>query len=155
LPGAGKTTYARRLAADTPAVRFTLDEWMLRLYPWRYDEPEYVAHLDGCKDLIWDVARQVLALGHDVVLDWNQWSRERRAEWRQRAEAVGCPVVLHHLETPVDTAIRRVEERAARAAPRSHLVDAAAVRHLQTILEEPGGDEGMEIRAVGGAADST
>lgn len=40
LPGAGKTTYAARLAAENSAVRFSLDEWMLRLYPWTYDDPE-------------------------------------------------------------------------------------------------------------------
>lgn len=33
LPGAGKTTLARRLEAGLPAIRFSLDEWMLRLYP--------------------------------------------------------------------------------------------------------------------------
>jgi predicted kinase len=27
LNGAGKTTFARQLEADLPAVRFTLDEW--------------------------------------------------------------------------------------------------------------------------------
>ncbi|MBZ2197071.1 AAA family ATPase [Occultella gossypii] len=33
LAGSGKSTLARALAADGRAVRFTLDEWMLRLYP--------------------------------------------------------------------------------------------------------------------------
>ena len=31
LNGAGKTTLARELEATLPAVRFRLDEWMLRL----------------------------------------------------------------------------------------------------------------------------
>lgn len=30
LAGSGKTTRARELAADGAAVRFTLDEWLLR-----------------------------------------------------------------------------------------------------------------------------
>jgi len=47
LPGAGKTAYAYSLEAELPAVRFSLDEWMLRLYPWSYDDPRYVARLDG------------------------------------------------------------------------------------------------------------
>lgn len=148
LPGAGKTTYAGRLVAETSAVRFSLDEWMLRLYPWRYDDPEYVAHLDGVKDLIWGIALQVLHVGHDVVLDWNQWSRARRAEWRDRARDAGHPVVLHHLTTPLQTAIERIEDRAARPVPGSHTLDAAGVRHMQTILEEPGSEEGVEIRRV-------
>ncbi|NJC23977.1 putative kinase [Arthrobacter pigmenti] len=33
LNGAGKTTYARQLEHELPAVRFSLDEWMLHLFP--------------------------------------------------------------------------------------------------------------------------
>lgn len=72
LVGVGKTTLARQMARDGAAVRFSLDEWMLRLYGLGYEDREYVAKLDGCKALIWDMALQVLATGHDVILDWNQ-----------------------------------------------------------------------------------
>jgi predicted kinase len=30
--GAGKTTFARRLEQELPAIRFSHDEWMTRLY---------------------------------------------------------------------------------------------------------------------------
>jgi hypothetical protein len=30
--GAGKTTFARQLERDIPAIRFSHDEWMVRLY---------------------------------------------------------------------------------------------------------------------------
>lgn len=33
LAGSGKSTLARELCADGAGVRFTLDEWMLRLHP--------------------------------------------------------------------------------------------------------------------------
>jgi predicted kinase len=52
LPGAGRTTHARRLAAERPAVRFSLDEWMLRLYRLRYDDPEYAARQAGYEVLL-------------------------------------------------------------------------------------------------------
>ncbi len=100
------------------------------------------------KSLIWDIARQVLALDHDIVLDWNQWSRARRAEWRDRAGDAGHSVVLHYLTTPLQTAIERIEDRAARGVPGSHTLDAAGVRHLQTILEVPSSEEGLEIVRV-------
>ena len=41
LNGAGKTTHARHLAAALPAVRFSLDEWMLRLYELSFDDELY------------------------------------------------------------------------------------------------------------------
>jgi len=156
LVAAGKTTYARRLAADLPAVRFSLDEWMLRLYGLRYDDPRYVARIDTCTELIWDIALQVLDLGHDVVLDWNQWSRKRRRTWHRRAKGVGYQAVLHHIDVSVETAIEQALSRADpdvsgshdRDVSGSHPVDEAAVRHHQTIFEPPGDDEGIEIVTV-------
>src|SRR5688572_8578404 len=42
--GAGKTTFAKRLAAETGAIRLSMDEWYLRLYtggePTESQEPE-------------------------------------------------------------------------------------------------------------------
>lgn len=69
LNGAGKSTCARWLQSEHSVVRFTLDEWMLRLYGIPYDDPRYAAKAEKCQQLILDVALQVLAGGVDVVLD--------------------------------------------------------------------------------------
>ncbi|MBM7788785.1 AAA family ATPase [Tenggerimyces flavus] len=148
LVAAGKTTYARRLEAELPAVRFTLDEWMLRLYGLSYDDPAYVARLEGCTSLIWDTAVQVLRLGHDVVLDWNQWSVDRRSSWRERAAASGCRVVLHHLDVSVETATERARGRDEEGGAGVHRVDDAGVRHSATIFEPPTAEEGIEILTI-------
>jgi predicted kinase len=60
---------------------------MLRLYALLYDDPRYVAALDACTNLMWDVALGPLNLGASVVLDWDHWSQRRRAEARERATA--------------------------------------------------------------------
>lgn len=148
LNGSGKSTHARLLERECPAVRFSLDEWMLRLFRLRYDEPSYPAFAERCMSLIWDTAQQVLITGTDVVLDWNQWSRARRRTWRERVEAVGHRPVLHHLEVPLETAIQRVEQRAGHAPPDAHVLDAEAVRHLAGMFEPPTPDEGMQVRVV-------
>ncbi len=46
LPGAGKTTFARQLAADRGAVRLTKDEWMWALgsTPWDGPTQQKVEH---------------------------------------------------------------------------------------------------------------
>lgn len=145
LNGSGKTTLARQLAEDLPAVRFTLDEWMLRLYGLRYDDPAYVEHLDPAQDLIWETAQQVLGLGRDVVLDWNQWSRERRAKWRGRAEDFGARVVIHYVDVPVDVAVDRMMKRNDQAAEGTHEINESGVRHLAAIFEPPSAEEGIEV----------
>jgi predicted kinase len=148
LNGAGKTTYARRLEAELPAVRFTLDEWMLRLHGLPYDDPAYPALAESCKGLIWDTALQVLRAGVDVVLDWNQWSRDRRAEWAAKASAQGFQPVLHYIRVRLATAIAQTAVRNAQDPAHAHTLDAAAVRHLASIFEEPDQAEGFQLRII-------
>lgn len=151
LNGAGKTTLARELEASLPAVRFSLDEWMLRLYPGlHYASEDYGSRAETCKGLIWETALQVLRAGTDVVLDWNQWSRARRALWRGKAVSAGFGVELHHVATPLDTAIEQTRRRTLAAEPGSHALTDDGVRHLAGIFEEPSETEGMRIRRVPG-----
>ena len=51
LPGAGKTTVARRLAAELPAVRLTPDDWMKPLFG--------VSDVDGAREGILGAGREV------------------------------------------------------------------------------------------------
>jgi len=64
LNGAGKTTLAKELQTRLPAVRFSLDKWMLRLYPAvHFAAAEYGGVAETCKLPMWDTARQVLRDG--------------------------------------------------------------------------------------------
>ena len=149
LNGAGKTTHARWLAEERRAVHFSLDEWMLHLHPeLRYDAPGYGELAERCKARIWETARKILALGHDVILDWNGWSRARRATWRDLAHHAGYSVVLHYVQVPLNIAIARADARATTNTTGAHRLDADAIRHLAAIFEEPREDEGMPIVPV-------
>lgn len=152
LNGAGKTTHARRLEAEGPAVRFTLDEWMIRLHGLPYDHPRYPELSERSQRLIWDVALQVLATGTDVVLDWNLWSRDRRLRWRDEVVSAGYRPVLHHVAVPVERAVGRAERRRRAGDGASHALTAEGVRHLARIFEPPRADEGLEIRVVSPSA---
>ena len=89
---------------------------MLRLYPdLHFASGDYAELAEACKSLIWDTALQILSAGTDVVLDWNQWSRERRAVWAGKAQAAGAAVVVHYVRTPLQTSIERAAARAAGA----------------------------------------
>jgi predicted kinase len=147
LPGAGKTTLARQLADDAGAVRFTLDEWMLRLHGLRFDDDRYGALAAQCQELIWDIAEQVLRAGVDVVLDWNLWSRERRRRWKERVEQAGGHPILHFVRVPVE---RAVQQALNRESPHSHELDEDDVRHMVDLMEPPQKDEGFAIVEHGG-----
>ncbi|MGO3478055.1 MAG: AAA family ATPase [Brachybacterium tyrofermentans] len=146
LSGSGKSTLARQLQKRCPAVRFTLDEWMLRLHPeLSIDDPAYGDRAEMVRELIWSIAEQVLRSGVDVVLDWNCWSRARRSWARDHAATIGAEVVLHRLSTSLEESTRRAEQREASGATFAHRIDLAGNKHLAGLLEEPTTDEQLTV----------
>ena len=122
---------------------------MLRLYSdLSFDSAGYGFRAEICKDIIWGAAQQVLLCGVDVVLDWNQWSRSRRASWRDNALNAGFTPTLHFLDMPLEPAIERAVQRLAKRSPGSHELTHEDIRHLAKIFERPTGDEDMQIETV-------
>jgi predicted kinase len=148
LVAAGKSTYARRLAAERHAFYASLDAWMLQLHGIRFHEPEYAPLADRCRLQIWSAAEQVLRLGHDVVLDWNFWNPERRRAWKERIEAAGFGVLLHFVDVPLETAIARAAERAASGDPTSYRLTEADVRHHASIFVPPTDAEDISTTVI-------
>lgn len=146
LSGSGKTTLARALCADSGAVRFTLDEWMIRLYPdVHYESRAYGVKATGVRDMIWSIAAQVLPTGIDVVFDWNSWSASRRQWAIDHASTLHAPVIVHRISTGIDIASDRAQRRTQRGDLNAHPVTRAGNEHLDRIMEEPESEEGIEI----------
>lgn len=146
LAGSGKTTLARKLSSGGRGVRFTLDEWMMRLHPGLgFQSAEYGEKAAHVRELIWTTAEQILLAGVDVVLDWNSWSRARRDWAVERASEIGAPVSLHMLTASSEIASARVQERAAKNTPFAHPVTREGNDHLATLMEEPSSAEAIEI----------
>jgi adenylylsulfate kinase-like enzyme len=69
LPGSGKTTLAKRLEHEIPAVRLCPDEWMADLGIDLFDERTR----DRLETRFWDHARELLRLGQTVILEFGFW----------------------------------------------------------------------------------
>ena len=107
LPGSGKTTLAKQLAAEVPAVRLCPDEWKHDLGIDYYDEPRRVK----LENRLWRLGQELLTLRQSVILENGFWAREERDELRLGARTLGVAVELHYLEAPVEELWRRLELR--------------------------------------------
>jgi predicted kinase len=109
--GAGKTTFARQLERELPAIRFSQDEWMAHLYGNDPPVDEFPIFFRRISELIARLWPRCLELGADVVLDLNFWSREERDEARAMASALGANTTLYRLACTEEEAWRRIEHR--------------------------------------------
>lgn len=136
LPGSGKTTLARALEAHG-AVRFSPDEWLVRL------------ELDGSDDEVrvrlehhmFDLAEQVARAGATVVLEHGFWLRAHRDDIRERARALGLAVELRFLDVDHDELLRRVQLRNADVAAEWLRIAPGDLLAWSRMLEPPTADE--------------
>lgn len=109
--GVGKTTFARRLEQELPAIRFTHDEWMSRLYgddPPPEAFPDYFSRVSELIGTLWP---RCLELGIHVVLDLGFWTHQQRDEVRGKVLALGGMARLYRLSCSDEVAWSRVSRR--------------------------------------------
>lgn len=137
LPGAGKTTLARRLEEQMPALRLCPDEWMTELAVDLFDE----AARERLEGLFWGLAQRVLRLGGSVILENGFWGRAERDEKRAGARALGAAVELHYLDVPLDELWRRVELRNAQVIWKGAPIEREQLRQWAESFQAPDSEE--------------
>jgi predicted kinase len=138
--GSGKTSFARRLEAEHKAVRFTPDEWMVRLFGDDPPAASFPEKAEAIAELLEPLWTRCLSLGLDVVLDYGFWSRKERDEAREAVERLGATACLYRLECPDDEARRRIAAR-NRADGRSLYIAPATYDALRHRFEPLDADE--------------
>lgn len=111
--GAGKTTLARGLALEVPAVHICEDQWIAALGGEVRTLRDYVRHSTRCRGLMETHLRDVLRVGASVVLDFAANTPRDRAWVRRIFDSVGADHVLHVLETPEEVCLERLRRRNA------------------------------------------
>lgn len=113
--GAGKTTYARQLADDLGALRFSIDDWMTTLF-WM-DSPEPISHAWAMERIgrveaqMWDAAQQALSRGLDVIFDLGFSTSDHRQKFYDLAKTAGYDAALHWVDIPAEIRWQRVNQR--------------------------------------------
>lgn len=106
--GFGKTTLAKKLEKELPAVRFTPDEFMKKLYSRNLPDAEFrIAH-NKIDDLIWELTEQAINAGANVILDYGFWTKEHRKEVYDKSLKLTPDIVFHKIDCNIDVAKSRV-----------------------------------------------
>ena len=113
LPGSGKTTKAKEIAAQLRGLRLGPDEWMTALDVSVWDAPMR----ERVEALQWSVAKELLLIGGTVIVEWGTWARSERESLRLQARELGAAVHLLYLDVADDELWRRIHERAMEDPP--------------------------------------
>ena len=137
LPCAGKTTLAKKLADELPAMRLTPDEWMARVVGDGYDEAKRAI----VEAMLWDIAAQGLRLGINVVLDFGFWSCVEREDYRARAAQLEADTKVHFLDVSREELLQRLQSRNAALPSDTFHIEPADLESWWDLFEPPTSDE--------------
>ena len=133
LPGSGKTSHARKIAQSLGAVRFCSDEWMdaIGINLWNSEVRQRIENLQ------WNMARQILSLRRNAVIEWGTWARSERDVLRVEARKLGAAVELHFLDAPVDVLFDRIRRRNTETPP----ITFGDIQKWARMFERPSSEE--------------
>ncbi|MFI6347130.1 AAA family ATPase [Streptomyces sp. NPDC050560] len=134
LPGAGKTTLARRMAEEHGALRPTPDEWMIPLF----GESDAGGRRDVLEGRMLSFALAALRLGTGVVLGFGCWSRAERSAIRRLARSAGAACRLVYVPVDAETQRARIARRQATAPDLTFPMTEADLARWRELFEEPG-----------------
>jgi predicted kinase len=133
LPGSGKTTRAKELAATHRALRLTPDEWMI---------PLFGDSMAGGKRFVLEgrlisLALQALRLGTSVVLDYGLWGRDERSALRWLARSAGATSRVVYLPVDRDVQLARIAHRQATTPEQTFSMSEADVDQWREQFQAP------------------
>jgi predicted kinase len=133
LPGSGKTTLARKLAADIPAIRLCTDDWQAALKVSHSDE----AFHDLLEDQLWAFGQALIKLGQCVIFEKGLWRRSERDEKRREAQELGIDIELHYFDVSADELLRRLANRNAEGNPNACSVSKEQMQDIINSFQPP------------------
>ncbi len=129
VPCSGKSTLAKKLEGEHPALRLTPDEWMDRIVGDGHNEEkrEVVEKIQS------EIAEQALRLGIDVILESGFWSRKERDDLRHMAKSIGAITKVYYCEVPREELLKRLAVRNANLPPHTfHIKE----EHIERALKD-------------------
>jgi predicted kinase len=151
--GAGKTTYAGKLAGRLGALHLSIDDWMVGLFtPDKPECPDWQwidERVTRCERQIVATALQLGHLGVPSVLDLGLQRADQRQRVAAPVRAAGLAAHLHFLDIDAAERWRRVEGRNHERGETFRLtVTRPMFDFIETIWQPPGADEMAALNGV-------
>lgn len=139
--GSGKTTFARRLAKETGALRFTKDEWMVEIFGNNPPKDKFAEYDSNMTKLTTETALRCLRAGVSVILDDGFWYRKQRDEMRQQLKEIGAVAKFYYIDTPVEIMKARTMKRSENPGTDSFYIMEEEFDNYFNMFEPPAADE--------------
>jgi predicted kinase len=143
--GSGKTTFARKLEKETRAVRFTKDEWMVKVFGNSPPKDKFHEYDSKMTELATEMALKCLAAGGSVILDDGFWYRKQRDEIRNELKEIGAVIKFYYMDTPVEIMKERTVKRSANPPKDSFFITEQEFNDYLKMFEPPAGDEEFTV----------
>lgn len=111
--GFGKTTIAKELASELPAICLTHDDFMVKLYGRNMPYADFHFNYDKVDDVLWNLAAQIIRCGVDVIMDYGFWSHQARDNAYSKARQITDDVIFHVVQCDMNIAKQRILARSA------------------------------------------
>jgi len=109
--GAGKTTYAKRLAQCTNAIHLNPDEWCMQVF----SPAEYENHWQECFaksfDMLWNKARQYALENKSIIFDAGFWSKQSRCQAVLKSRDAGFYPIICYIFASDEILKQRISQR--------------------------------------------
>ena len=146
--GAGKTTLARKLGHELPAVVICEDEWLQQLSDPITTLEQYVATSRRLRNALTPHLVALLRLGNNVVLDMGANNVPRGRAWvREIFETAGADHELHYIPADDDVCLERVRQRNMTRPAGLFFgeVSESLIIEVNKHFTPPGADEGFHV----------
>jgi len=137
LPGAGKTTRAKKLETSESALRLTPDEWQISLFG-DLNPPDKRDLVEG---RLVQLGMRAAQLGINVVFDFGFWGKDERSSLRWIAATIGARSQVIYLRIEPEEQRKRVLTRFATTPDQTFHMSDVELEQWRAQFQVPDDDE--------------
>jgi adenylate kinase family enzyme len=147
--GAGKTTYAKKLAKENNALYLSEDDWLSALYPNEINNfDDYITCSLRLKPMIKDHIIKLLNLGISIVMDFPGNTIKQRKWLLSIANDAKVNHELRYLKASDEICLKHLEKRREAIPERNQFDTEEVFKQVTKYFEEPRETEGINIRWI-------